>query len=327
LPVEPGQNDRERRKNLKSNWEHGHSGIFTKDLENTVHYYQSLGLAPEIVPVQGQSWAGHKLLNIEFGQEISFGGDTRKPFLQLIYIGNLELEVLRAPLTRPTGEALAYGEGCNHVCFCVPDIDGETDLLVKKGFRIIQDFHLDDVRLEDYLDTREYGNMLLSFRPLQTDDVKAQKAGYAKVNWKFIGHSAVVKNLNKTTTYYKNMGIASFRAKTYFDSSEVKDMKVNGRIYTDKIYTESRVMQIGPLNYELIQPVEGSSIFKESLEKRGEGIIDLTFSVDDLERETAKLGEKGVAVIFSGKPAKGKSFAFFDTREEGGDVLIKLVQR
>ncbi len=312
---------------MKNNWEHSHSGVFTKNLENTVRYYQSLGLAPEIVPVQAQSWAGHKILNIEFGQEISFGGDTRRPILQLIYIGNLELEVLRAPLTRPKGEALAYGEGCNHVCFNVPDIDGETELLVKKGFRIIQDFHMDDVRLEDYLDTREYGNMLLSFRPLQADKVKTQKTGYAIVDWKFIGHSAVVKNLNMTTRYYRNMGIASFRPKTYLDSSEVKDVKVNGRPPKVKMTTESRLMQIGPVKYELIQPVEGPSIYKESLEKRGEGIIGLTFSVDDLEKETAKLIEKGVAAIFSGKPTKGKAFTFFDTREEGGDVLIKLMQR
>jgi hypothetical protein len=123
------------------------------------------------------------------------------------------------------------------------------------------------------------------------------------------------------------MGIASFRPKALFDSSEINEIKVNGRTPKTQITAESRIMQIGPLHYELIQPVEGPGIYQESLEKRGEGIIDLTFSVNDLEKETAGLVKKGVPVIFSGKPAKGNAFAVFDTRKEGGDVLIKLVQR
>ncbi len=312
---------------MKSNWDHNHSGVFTKDLENTIRYYQAMGIAPEIAPVQAPLRGGHKMVNIEFGQAINFGGDTRMPFFLVIQIGSLELEVLRAPLKRPTGEALAYGEGCNHVCFSVPDIDGETEILVQKGFRIIQDFHMDDVRLEDYLDTREYGNMLLSFRTLQSEEAKAQKAGRAIVDWEFTGHSAVVQDINKTAHYYENMGIASFKPKKIFDTSEASDVKVNGRAPRTRMTADTRTMQIGPLNYELIKPGEGASIFKQSLEKRGEGIIDLTFNVADLEKETARLVKKGVNVIFSGTPAKGKPFAYFDTREEGGDVLIKLVQR
>jgi catechol 2,3-dioxygenase-like lactoylglutathione lyase family enzyme len=312
---------------MKSNWEHGHSGVFTRDLENTVRYYQSLGLAPEIVPPRGQSWEGHKAVNVEFGQVMHFGGDTRKPFLQLIYIGDLELEVLRAPIERPQGEALAYGEGCNHVCFTVPDIDGETDILVKKGLRIIQDFHLDDVRLEDYLDTREHGNMLLSFRPLQTEEVKSQKAGYGIIDWKYQGVGAVVKDLEKTVKYYRSMGIADFRPQAMFDTSSIRDVKLHGKSTKGVIKARTRLMQIGPVIYELVEPVEGAGIYKESLDRRGEGIINLTFMVDDLDRETNKLAGKGVSVIFSGKPQAGKAFAYFDTRKDGGDVMIKLVQR
>ena len=53
----------------------------------------------------------------------------------------------------------------------------------------------------------------------------------------------------------------------------------------------------------------------------------LEHEMNDLEKETAKLVQKGVSVLFSGKPQKGSDFAFFDTRKDGGDVLIKLVQR
>ncbi len=49
--------------------------------------------------------------------------------------------------------------------------------------------------------------------------------------------------------------------------------------------------------------------------------------MDDLDKETTKLVEKGVPVIFSGKSRNGSAFAYFDTREDGGDVMIKLMQR
>ena len=85
-------------------------------------------------------------------------------------------------------------------------------------------------------------------------------------------------------------------------------------------------MRIASVTYELIQPVEGQSIYKESLDRRGEGVINFTFAVDDLARETGKLAEKGVPVIFGGKPKDGKTFAYLDTRKDGGDMMIKLVQ-
>jgi methylmalonyl-CoA/ethylmalonyl-CoA epimerase len=185
---------------------------------------------------------------------------------------------------------------------------------------------MDDVRLEDYLDTREHGNMLLSLRPLQTEGVKAQKAGYGIVDWKYQGVGAVVQSIEKTVKYYRSMGIAQFRPQAVLDTSSIRDVKLHGRSTRDLIKAKTRLMRIGPVAYELIEPVEGEAVFKESLDRRGEGIINLTFIVDDLDRETSKLAEKGVAVIFSGKPEAGKAFAYFDTRKDGGDVMIKLAQ-
>jgi methylmalonyl-CoA/ethylmalonyl-CoA epimerase len=313
---------------MKSNWEHNHSGIFARDLEETVRYYQSLGLATVLPPSpQGPPPSAGKAVNIEFGQVVNNPSTPERPFLKLIYIGDLELEVLRAPEVRPEGEALSYGEGINHACFSVPDIDGETQILVNKGLRIIQDFKLDGVRLEDYLDTRKYGNFLLSLRTLQTEEAKKRKADNAIIDWKFQGHTAVVKDVEKTTEYYESLGIATVQPQTIFDSSTIDDVKVYGKSIKGNIKAKTRKLQISTVVYELVQPVEGESIYKESLDMRGEGIIDLTYKVDNLDMETAKLVAKGVPVIFSGKPRKGSAFAYFDTRKNGGDALIKLVQR
>jgi methylmalonyl-CoA/ethylmalonyl-CoA epimerase len=310
---------------MKSNWERNHSGVFTKDFDRTIRYFQSLGLAPELPPPpRNPSVRAGKVESIEFGEPTKPG---QVPRLTVIYIGDLELEVLQAPAERPTGEALAYGEGINHVCFSVPDIDGETDKLVKKGLRIIQDFKIDGKRLEDYLDTREFGNILLSFRTPQTEEMKKRRADYAIIDWKFYGHSAVVKDVDKTAKYYQSLDLATANPQAMFDSSEMSDVRVYGKAPKTAIKAKTRTFQMDSVVYELVQPVEGESIYKETLDRRGEGIIDLTFTVNDLEKETAKLVSKGVPVIFSGKPQTGKAFAFFDTRKDGGDALIKLVQR
>ena len=310
---------------MKSGWEHSHSGVFTLDLDKTVHYYQSLGLAPELPNLpRNPSFLTGKAVNFEFGR-VTQPGEV--PRLQLIYIGNLELEVLQAPAERPTGEALAYAEGINHVCFNVPDIDAETAKLVKKGLRIIQDFKMDGVRMEDYLDTRLFGNILLSLRAPQTAEAKTRKAGYGIVNWRFHGHDAVVRDADETARFYESLGIAEIQSQVIFDSSAIEDANASGRFLKNGIKVKTRRFRIGPVAYELIQPLEGESIYKESLDRRGEGIIDLVFTVDDLERETAKLVEKGVPVIFSEKPRNGGAFVYFDTRKDGGDAMIKLVQR
>jgi catechol 2,3-dioxygenase-like lactoylglutathione lyase family enzyme len=309
---------------MKSNWEHSHTGVFTRDFEQTLKYYQSLGLAPAPLPRPPRSTTD-TFVNVEFGKVT--GPNPPGLPLELLYIGDLELEVLHAPKERPKGEALAYGEGVNHVCFNVPDIDGETDVLVKKGLRIIQDARRNGVRMEDYLDTREFGNILLSLRPLQTAEMKARKAGYGIIGWKFAGVGAVVKDLAKTVRYYRPLDIASFQAQTMFDTSSIRDVKLNGKPTRAVITAKTRLMRIGPVPYELIEPVKGEAVFKESLDRRGEGVINLTFSVEDVDREAGKLAEKGVSVVFSGKPQAGKAFAYLDTRKDGGDVMIKLVER
>ncbi len=309
---------------MKSNWEHSHAGVFTRDFDKTLKYYASIGIAPVPLPRIPRP-SSDKLVNVEFGK-VTGPLPPGLP-LQLLYIGDLELEVLHAPLERPSGEALAYAEGVNHVCFNVPDIDGETAVLVSKGLRIIQDATVNGVRVEDYLDTRKVGNILLSLRPLQTEEAKARKSKYPIIDWKYLGVGAVVRDINATARYYRPFDIATFQRSSVFDSSSMGELSVYGQSGAEAIKAKIREMSIGSTTYELIEPVHGQAVFKESLDRRGEGIINLAFSVADLDGEVRKLQAKGVAVILRGKPRLGSAFAYLDTRRDGGDVMIKLVQR
>ena len=315
-----------------SNWQFSHPGVFVKDFNKTLDYYVNLGIA--FRPERKAAYSPDEMTQVMsiFGRVMPPPPppDPSKPIqrgLALIYIGDLELEVLRAPQKPPaTRDYLTYGEGINHVCFNVPDIDGETDELVKKSCRIIFDLHREGIRFEDYLDSRLYGNVILSLRPLQSEEAIARKASLGIVNWKFRGHGVVVEDVDQTADYYEHLGIATFQPEVLFDSSSIADFKINGEATDTIVKARIKTAQIGPVEYEFIQPFQGEAIYKEFLRARGEGIIDITFTVDDLDKETAKLVEKGVPVILSGKPQTGSAFAYFDTHEDGGDIMIKLIQ-
>jgi len=98
------------------------------------------------------------------------------------------------------------------------------------------------------------------------------------------------------------------------------DRKVHGKP-ADDIQNISMMAQMGPIRFELIQPVSGESVQKEFLETRGEGVNHLEFVVDNLEEEVAKLAEKGVKVISSGIFSEGGNFAYLNTDKTGGIIF------
>ncbi len=292
---------------MQREWQFSHSGLFALDFYGTIEYYKSIGVAVEPY------------------------GLSRKPGamrLELLYVGDMELEILTAPRQRPKGRAHAYGEGFNHVTYYVPDMDGETARLLRRMQWIIFEYHDDNgVLMENYLDTREYGNIILALRRgLENEQTVKRKASYGIVDWKFRGHGVTVPDLDATAKHYDSLKLGTVQPEVTFDTSTIADVQLYGEAPSTPIRARIREVRAGPLVYEFIQPVEGGGIYKESLDRRGEGIIDMSFTVADLEAETAKLVEKGVKVIFSGTPKTGGAFAYFDTRKAGGDVMIKLVE-
>ena len=115
-------------------------------------------------------------------------------------------------------------------------------------------------------------------------------------NWKLDHVGVAVRNLDKALEYYQSLGIATFKPERG-EGIEVRDI------------------QIGSITFEVCQ--------KESI---SEGIDHIAFAVGDLDKETAKLAEKGVAVIHGGKDTTGARYAFFDTHKVG-NVPIELMQR
>ncbi|MBP1724572.1 MAG: lactoylglutathione lyase and related lyase [Deltaproteobacteria bacterium] len=82
---------------------------------------------------------------------------------------------------------------------------------------------------------------------------------------------------------------------------------------------------MGKLQIELIQPLEGKTIYAEFLEKWGQGIHHLGFDVKDLDERVAAFRGLGIGVLMSGERVGGK-FAYMDTEGIVG-IIVELMQR
>ena len=130
--------------------------------------------------------------------------------------------------------------------------------------------------------------------------------------------AVVVQDMNRAIEYFSSVGIGPFQA-----YPPIRDyVRVN---VPDKeaFYSLSiRQAQIGPIALQLIQPGEGRTIYKDFLEKKGEGVFHLGFVVDDIEKEETKLKTQGLKVLSSGRRLDGSGFTYFDTAEKTGVVLL-----
>lgn len=79
---------------------------------------------------------------------------------------------------------------------------------------------------------------------------------------------------------------------------------------------------------ELLQPLEGPSVYHEWLERRGEGMHHLAVYVEDADEAIASFAAVGYAVVQEGRGfgADGDgAFVYFDTEHEFG-YLLEVVQ-
>jgi len=222
-------------------------------------------------------------------------------------------------------------EGITHICFNVPDINAETENLLGKDCAEMSNVMQGDLIMENHIDTRKYGNMDISFRPPLRKHEKAwmehNRAHPSLKKWKFQGIGISVRDLDKVVEYWEYLDIIDFQQETELNSNHLDPINVSSESKDLSFKARARIGYVGPVAFEFIQPLEGNSIYHESLESRGEGVAEMTFTVADLEKEAATMKYRGIPVVLSGKSEKSPAFACFDTRENGGNIVIKLIQR
>ena len=128
----------------------------------------------------------------------------------------------------------------------------------------------------------------------------------------------VVKDLQKAMERYWNIfGIGPWHIYT-FQPPFVTNTTLRGKpaLYTMKL----ALTQIGNIQWELIQPLTGPSVYKEFLEQKGEGLHHVACEVGDYDQAVAALKKHGIGILMSGETPVD-SFAYMDTEKVLGTPL------
>ena len=134
----------------------------------------------------------------------------------------------------------------------------------------------------------------------------------------------VVKDLGKAIEYYsQTFGLGPFRSFEFSPAKHwVKGIPTPIRIKIGKC-------QWGPLEFELIEVIEGEIAHKRFLEEKGEGMQHLGFVVDNYDEWLDHLKEKGIDVMMNAETfVEGEGHiraAYMETDRVGG-ILFELME-
>lgn len=135
----------------------------------------------------------------------------------------------------------------------------------------------------------------------------------------------VVADRDRTTKLLASLlGIGPFRMVEWPDRAE---SKYYYRGEEEKIRIKQAFAQLGDIEVELIQPVEGRNGYQDFLDETGGGIHHVLFEVKDIDPVLQELAKSGVKVLQSGTGIRpGTRWALLDTKELLG-FLVELRHR
>jgi catechol 2,3-dioxygenase-like lactoylglutathione lyase family enzyme len=105
----------------------------------------------------------------------------------------------------------------------------------------------------------------------------------------------VVKDTDKTVEFLSSIGVGG-PWKT-FDFVQDKDILLAGEPFRLKI----AFAKVGTTAFELLQPVEGNSVWAQFLKTNGEGIHHVAFSVANFDEWVSRVQSQGGRMITGGR--------------------------
>jgi methylmalonyl-CoA/ethylmalonyl-CoA epimerase len=135
----------------------------------------------------------------------------------------------------------------------------------------------------------------------------------------------VVADLDRTTKLLTSLfGIGPFRFVEWPDRPE---SKYYYRGVEERIRIKQAFVQLGEVEVEIIQPLEGHNDYQDFLDETGGGIHHLLFEVPDIDPVIQELAKSGVTVLQAGTGIRpGTRWALLDTQKLLG-FLVELRHR
>lgn len=252
--------------------------------------------------------------------------------LALAQIGGMAFELIQ-PLTGPSiyREFLdGKGEGFHHVAVAPAyDYDSAADAFGKRGIRILMSGTWAGTTYA-YMDAEKNLGAILEIyqmRPPGTvrpapeaifpsADAKVEKP--EKV-MEIVQIGVVVEDIQKEMKrYWDILGLGPWRIHTYGPQTGMTNMTIHGRPqpYSMKL----AIAYVGNTMWELIEPLEGPSVYKEFLRAKGKGLHHLQCAVRDYQQAVEALEKKGIGSMMTGTNPQA-TFNYLNTEKELGIIL------
>jgi methylmalonyl-CoA/ethylmalonyl-CoA epimerase len=290
---------------MENDWSLEHLGLVIRDIDKAVKLWQSLGAV--CFRPRGNCFIRIDTLTMEL--HTSQDEHTSEGFRK----------VLKQFYDK-------HGEGVQHLDFSVGDLEYEKIHMNKLGFPAIHISSRPELNFfEAHYDTYKIGGVSIAMikKPVPSDLVFSP----TKSNWRFDHLGFVVRDIDRAIEFYQSLGMVVLCPVT--ESVQGGEcIEVHSKAPVKTIKNKRTFLQKGSLIMELCQPVEGDSMHKEFIERHGEGVEHIHFSVNNIETEKANMVEKGFTVITNIRKTKDSDLidTYFDTRKDFGNIIIALTQ-
>ena len=305
---------------MMSDWEFNHLGMMVTDRDEILQYYQSVGIGVSVGPQpllpyiegDGEITFYKELHGEPVSHKFKTGGSHNFNDGQS-QIGNCQLEVY--PMKPGPGMFISRylekkGNGINHIAFNTNNIEKDTQHFLDLGCDLVFNVTTNGKTIENYIDTRLHGDLMISLRPPADNWEKSWRKNnesHPLVNkWRFIGLGICVDDINAASKYFLNMG--------YSQLSNLKRL--------EEWSVTSQEFSIGKITLDIIEAKEGT-IYSNSITQREEGVAELIFEVDNLHQELELLRNKEIETLVVSKDRK---MASIDSRGKG-NLLVRLVEK
>jgi catechol 2,3-dioxygenase-like lactoylglutathione lyase family enzyme len=294
--------------------------IVVKDLQMVAkNYWDILGIGPWDI----YEWEAPLVYDRNYHGKPAWARER----IAMAQVGALQLELVQ-PVEGDSiyqDYLLEHGEGLHHINFLVDDLDETVEIFAKQGFPSLQSAHRGPTEHKggyNYIDVKPLRTIL---EPVQlgkgpgvasTHYPATPQDSPAKVTVSNIAQIAiVVKDVQAVAENYWNiLGIGPW------DVYEWDTPLVHDRTYHGKpVWARERLAkaQVGALELELVQPVEGDSVYQDFLVERGEGLHHLKFVVDNVDETEGILARQGFSNIQGGhvgSPENNAAYAYLDIK-------------
>ena len=301
-------------------WEFNHLGMMVNDRDEILEYYQSIGLGVSVGPQpllpyiegEGEITFFRELDGDPVSHKYTTGGAHNFKDGQS-QIGNCQLEIY--PMKPGPGMFISRylekkGDGINHIAFNTNEIEKDTQHFLDRGCDLVFNVTTNGKTVENYIDTRKYGDLMISLRPPADEWEKSWRKNnesHPLVNkWKFLGLGICVKDLETSSNYYSDLGFN--KLKNVFNE---KDTGINFEEFS-----------LSGVLFQLIKPLR-RSIYSDFLEKRGEGVVEIIFEVSDIQKEIDLISAKGAQIL---QVSDQERVASIHSNLKG-NTLIKLIEK